>query len=52
LQRSSYHAERLPNGHTLIASHGESRVIEVDRKGKIVADHSTNKSSVWRVHRR
>ena len=45
-------AQRLASGNTLISSHGGSRVVEVDRTGKVVNEHATNHQNVWRVHRR
>jgi hypothetical protein len=31
----------LPNGNILTASHGQGRVAEIDRKGKVIWEHRT-----------
>ncbi|HEV3116513.1 MAG TPA: HEAT repeat domain-containing protein, partial [Gemmataceae bacterium] len=45
------HATRLANGHTLIASMMNRRVVEVDREGKTIKETATD-GRPWKVHRR
>ena len=45
------HATRLPNGHTLVASMMNRRIVEVDREGKTVKETVTD-GRPWKVRRR
>ena len=46
-----YSAMRLPNGRTLVAMMNMSRIVELDRGGKIVWEQKTD-SPPWRARRR
>ncbi len=48
---SAFHALRLPNGNTLITSHGGRKMIEVTRDRQVVREQSFD-DNVWRAHRR
>jgi hypothetical protein len=37
--KAPHDAERLPNGHTLIAEYGKQRIIEIDRTSEIIWEH-------------
>jgi HEAT repeat protein len=43
--------ERLPNGHTLVASRNTKQVVELDQGGKVVWEYKAQGYS-WRAHRR
>ncbi len=42
---------RLPNGHTLVAQGNVNHMVEIDRKGKIVAEKNLDYKP-WRIRRR
>ena len=44
-------ATRLPNGHTMICSFNEKRVVVVDRTGGVVWEQKVG-STPWRAHMR
>ena len=43
---------RLSNGHTLVTCQNQSRVVEIDRSGKIINDKKDFNYHPWRVSRR
>jgi hypothetical protein len=43
---------RLPNGHTLVVSHSNSRVTELDRSGKVVSERKDLGARPWLAIRR
>jgi hypothetical protein len=43
---------RLQNGHTLVPSNGPSRIVELDRAGKVVWELKDTNYRVLRVSRR